>query len=596
MVREDQSRTVLSRVSVQYPGSHSGDHLIRPRFADTLTQRVGPFFILPIACFASLAAFAQDQTPTFRTTTRMVELSVVALTRDGQAVVDLRKDEIEIFEKGKRREVAFFRFDGEPEARLSGAALPAGIFTNRVEFTGGPPRNITALVLDTLNTDPRHQMWARAQLLRYLKALAPKTRVAVYHLGSTLRVLHDFTGDADALRARLETSGLQLPAQTPENIDNSIREAEQLIRMFPEDPYLAEMLTAKIETEMLYNAQVRQRKVETTLAAMDTLGAHLAGIPGRKNLVWIGGGISMFVLTGAMGFGPRASIQSHETAVRSASQRLAQHNIALYVVDARGLTGPQEAASADVSGAPVIRGRGRFERQQQAEQTSADPLPAAYTMAGITGGRVIINTNDPAEGLKLAEQDVRGAYALGFYAGSEPDGKWHDLKVRSKRPGVRLVHRQGYIAETGESALAEWTTAEWRSAVANPLGSTAIAIDARCQPPPGGDPATLAIILQLEPRHLLFRRQGEHMVADVEIAVAEKLLSGETNFYHEPGQFRLRPEQYASLTPANLRYARTWKPAPGISTVRILVRDRLTGRYGTLDLPAARIPTGAGGN
>lgn len=532
----------------------------------------------------------------FRTTTRLVEFSVVALTKGGQAVTDLRKDEIEIFEKGKRREVAFFRFDGEPEAEFTGAALPAGIFTNRAEFTGGPPRNITALVLDTLNTDPRDQMWVRAQLLRYLKALAPKTRVAVYHLGNQLHVLHDFTGDAQALRARLEKSGLQLPAQMSENIDNSIREAEELIRLFPDDPYLAEMLTAKIEMEMVSNAQVRQRKVEMTLRAMDTLGAHMAGIPGRKNMVWIGGGISMLVVTGAMGFGPHGSIQSHEAAVRAASQRLAQHNVALYVADARGLTGPQQAVSAEISGAPVIRGRGRFERQQQAEQTSADPLPAAYTMAGITGGRVIINTNDPAEGLKQAEQDVLGAYTLGFYAGSDPDGKWHELKVRSKRSGVRLVHRQGYIAETGGSALAEWTTAEWRSAAANPLGSTAIAIDARCQPPPGGDPTTLAMVLQLEPRHLLFRRQGEQMVADVEIAVAEKLPSGETSFHHEPGQFRLSLEQYASITPANLRYARTWKPAPGVATFRVLVRDRLTGRYGTLDLPAARIPTGAGGN
>jgi VWFA-related protein len=531
----------------------------------------------------------QEDPVVFRTTTRLVEFSIVVLDRNGKGVTNLRKEEFEVRENGKPRELAFYRFEGEPPAGPRKVTLPAGAFSNRVEFTGGPPRNVTALVLDTLNTLPQDQMWVRAQLFRYLKTLTPQTRVAIYHLGNRLNVLHDFTSDADALLARLEKAALQLPVQATDDIEPTVREAERLIAMFPDDPYLAEMLEARIENEMLYNAQVRQRKVEMTLASMESLGAHLAGIPGRKSMVWIGGGISMLSITGAMGFGPRGSIQSYEDAVRSASRRLAQHNIALYVVDARGLSGPDNL-SANLSGVRPLPGRGRFERQEQAEQISADPLPAAISMAAITGGRVIRNTNDPVEGLKQAEQDLRGSYTLGFYAGGDMDGKWHGLKVRVHRPGVRVVHRDGFFAEAGGALLAEWTAAEWRGAVMNPLGSTSIALDARSERPDDAEPGRIALILQIEPRHLFFRKDGDSMVADVEIGIAEKSPTGEATFRHGGGQFKLTAGQFAAMKPSDVRYGREWKPADGTSTVRILVRDRTTGRLGTLDLPVAAIP------
>jgi len=546
--------------------------------------------VLLVGAILATVLPAQDEPPVFTSTTRLVEFSLIALDKHGKAIADLKKEEVEVLEKGKRRDLAFFRFDGAPDSKRAEQPLPPGIFTNRVEYSPGPPRNVVALVLDTLNTATQDQMWVRAQLMRYLKTLSPETRVAVYHLGNQLRVLHDFTDDAAALRARIAKDSLQLPLQVTADMDRTIREAEQLIAMFPDDPFLAESLKTQIETEMLYNAQVRQRKVEMTLAAMGSLGAHLTGIPGRKNMVWIGGGISMLTITGAMGFGPMGGIQSHETIIREASQKLAQQNIALYVVDAKGLTGPTDA-NASMGGASPLPGRGRFERQQQAEQISADPLPAANTIAGITGGRVIRNTNDPASGMRQAEQDVRGAYTVGFYAAGEPDGKWHSLKVRVKRPGVKVVCREGFLAEAGGALLAEWTPNDWQSAARNPLGSTAIALDARCGPAQGGDQPTLMLILQIDPRHLHFQKDAEGMFANVEIGVAEKMPSGQTSFFRETGQYRFTQEQLATARSNSVRYTRSWVPAPGIASVRVIVRDRVTGRYGTLEVPVAKIPT-----
>jgi len=528
---------------------------------------------------------AQEQAPVFRTTTRLVEFTIVALDSHGNAVTDLKKDEVEVTEKGKRREVAFFRFEGSDAAVPPLKPLPAGLFSNRVEFSQGPPRNITAIVLDTLNTAPGDMMWVRAQVVRYLKALPPRTRVAVFHLGGRLAVLHDFTDDADSLRARIEKATLPLPLQAQADIDTMVREAEAIVQAFP---MLEEMLRTQIEIDMMANAAVRERRLEGTLAALESLGRHLEGIPGRKNLVWIGGGISMLSITGAMGFGPRSEVKSYEEPVTRSSRRLAQQGIALYVVDSKGLNGPTDM-SAMISGTTPVRGRGRFERQQQAEQTSNDMLPAAETMAAITGGRVIRNTNDPSDGMRKAGQDMLGAYSVGFYSGEEPDGKWHGMKVKVKRSGVRLVYRQGFLAESPAAAPAAWTEEEWRSAVYNPLGSGAISIDARCEPMPG-KPGQLGLVMQADPRQLHFRKEKDNVVAEIEIAIAEKGPAGELAFHQENGTITVPAAQSTRMGPEQTRYFHSWKPAPGSVTIRLVVRDKFTGRYGTLDVPVSKIP------
>jgi hypothetical protein len=69
------------------------------------------------------------------------------------------------------------------------------------------------------------------------------------------------------------------------------------------------------------------------------LGNHLAGIPGRKNLVWISGGVPVVTF----GARDRWTI-NYEPQIRAVAQRLASQNIAVYPVQASalqvGLSGP----------------------------------------------------------------------------------------------------------------------------------------------------------------------------------------------------------------------------------------------------------------
>jgi hypothetical protein len=48
---------------------------------------------------------------------------------------------------------------------------------------------------------------------------------------------------------------------------------------------------------------------------------------------------------------------------------------------------------------------------------------------------------------------------------------------------------------------------------------------------------------------------------------------------------KISPQRHASAQQEGLSYTRRLKPAPDAVSLRIIVRDMMTGQYGTLDVP-----------
>ena len=68
-------------------------------------------------------------------------------------------------------------------------------------------------------------------------------------------------------------------------------------------------------------------------------------------------------------------------------------------------------------------------------------------LAENTDGRAIVNRNDLAAGMKQIVRDSSAYYLLGYNSTQAPqDGKFHEIKVRVKRPGVQVRARKGYWA------------------------------------------------------------------------------------------------------------------------------------------------------
>jgi len=319
------------------------------------------------------------------------------------------------------------------------------------------------------------------------------------------------------------------------------------------------------------------------LAAMEALGHHLAGIPGRKNLVWISAGFSMFSLSVARG-GP-GSTESFEDKVRQTSRRLAQEGIALYIVDSRGIE-MAPASTAEYSAPMPVRGRGRFEPQMDAERISNDPHSAMELMASVTGGRYLFNTNDLSAGFKQVNADLRGAYTLGFYASEAPDNKWHKLRVRVARSGATVRHREGYTAEAEPSQPVEWSNSTWRDVLTSPIASSVIPLTATCQLTDSGE---FSLSINVSANQLSFRPDGDNLNAGLQLAVDERDAEGRSQPQIIGITAAVPKSKWDDVSANGLNYERRCKLGPGASTLRVVVRDTRTGQYGSLDVPLGKI-------
>jgi VWFA-related protein len=540
-------------------------------------------------CLAVLGA--QQRQPMFRAATRLVEVSVTVVDKKGQAVTGLTPADFVVTDQGKPRTVDIFHFDG---GRDVGTAAPApvaapGVFTNLPILSEDAPRNVTALVLDSLNTPPRFSGSSRVQLLRYLKTLAPRTVTAVYLMANQLFVLHDFSDDAAALRAKVEKANLPVSTMRETDTMQSIVEAESFLRSFTEDSKdsMVPFLNTSLRADAVADAAIKADRVQQSLAQIEALGAHMAEIPGRKSVVWIGGGFSMVAIT-ATTQGQKSTpeiLEIHENAVRQTSRRLAQQGIALYVVDANRVEA-SAATRAQMPQATAQRGRGNFEVFQDTAMMSADTKSPMQTMAAITGGRYFY-PDDATSGVDTFMTDLRAGYTLGFYVAETPDDKWHKLKVQVKRPGVTVRHREGYLLDATQTKPVAWTDDVWQAALSNPILSSAIPLTVSVKRTPAGE---LVVTVLADTATLQYAPNGDTLDAILDVLIADRAVDGPGRIHRSRVSSSVPVALWEGVRTKPTRYERAWTPAANATSLRVIVHDPNTGKYGSVDVPLSKVP------
>jgi VWFA-related protein len=574
-----------------------------------MRRRVAAASVVLVA--AGLTSSA-GQAPNFRAGTTLIEFTVVVTGEDGRHVTDLKQEDVSIVEGARPRDLAFFHYEGAPPAairvRSQPQTLPPGIYTNRPEYVPGPPRNITAILIDSLNTRAEDQVKVLAHILSFVSAVPSDSRVAIYRTGERVHVIHDFTDELDSLRKRLMKDGLEAPRDNQQSV---------AVQQMVIEPWQADAMAATMEAslEVAYqemagieersNQYMESRRVEFTMSSLEAVGNHLAGIPGRKNLIWMTSGVP------AISAATRDPWpENYVGALRRVAQRLATQGIAMYPVEATGVRPLYLNVNAGVRGSTrgvddsatagedaIARTAARVEARQRARGATQSPsqmstTPDAPRMLGtmdlfadLTGGRALRNTNDLLAGVKAAAEDMRGTYSVGFYAPHEPDEKWHTFTVKVRRPGVKVVHRQGYLSSAANKQSELWLADQWRAAANNPLGSASVRLDARFELKGN----TLSAILQIPAEDLSYRPLNGTTACTLEIAIAERTPQGLLGIRHEVGSFALKEGQMNDLSAVTVRFPKQWTIDAKTSLIRVVIRDRYTGRFGTLDVPVAAL-------
>ena len=130
-----------------------------------------------------------------------------------------------------------------------------------------------------------------------------------------------------------------------------------------------------------------------------------------------------------------------------------------------------------------------------------------------------------------------------------------------------------------------WSQDEWQVAMQNPLGSTGIRLDARADPVAGG----LNVLIQIAADDLYYKRVNGAPVTDLEIGFGERNGKEWTRVRRDGATITIKENPQQAVKPTIVRFSKMWTVDRDTTQVRLVVRDRMTGRFGALDMPLSEI-------
>jgi VWFA-related protein len=564
---------------------------------------------------AATDANSPNQQPqVIRSSTRLVEVSVIAQDGKGEPVTGLKKEDFSVLDEGKPQLISVFSC-GSPVPSTPPPALPSNFFTNRFDLKGEDPGAVTVILFDALNTAAQDQAYVRKQILRFLQTLRPEDHVAIYALTTNLIILHDFTHDVSDL---VDAVSRFTPKELA-TFDASTSKAIDLAGLSG-DPQWRGFQNALNNAEGQINDRNTLNRIGTTAAALEIIATHVATISGRKSLIWVSGGFpiqmgmpklgapqtEMQRVTSSGGSGdPRTAAGrgqsqpvgggdptnklsrgsresgSQTESIRKASDALNRVNMAIYPVDARGVElnagMSPEGRSADAQ--PSLASGGFFERQ--------DIRDSSRLLADRTGGKAFYGNNDIRDALRRAFDDGRYACTIGFYPDhGKWDGKFREIKVKVKTDGAHLRYRQGYYASPEGSGAEDAVKSALQQAALSPLETTSLGMVVSGKPIAPLSARSLQLQVSLDPKQFLLkeadnRQKGALDMAFVQRDAAGNLLVADKQHF----EVNFEQKQYEFLSKAGMILQRRVTVLPQADEIRVVVRDRHSGAVGSVRIP-----------
>lgn len=526
--------------------------------------------MLSLLLCAALLGQPPEETLTFRASANLVIVTVFVRDGQGRAVKGLTKDDFVVTENGKPQAVRVFEFQQIEEAAPAAAAMtaeaPAAQAAQAEQQTGAVlpvryrDRRLIVLYFDWTSLDETQQVRAKEAAEQWLRdKMTAADLVRIVAFGSRLRVAQDFTGDRDAL---IETVRRFQTGEMSELAAEGATDAGT-----GEDAAFA-----ADDTE--FNVFNTDRK----LAALEDLARSLAALPEKKAVVYFTAGVSR---TG----------MDNEAQLRAAVNAAVRSNVSFYPVDVRGLQAEPPGGGASVA---TVSGTGLFSGQTQGRQRqrSFDAQDTLEMLASDTGGKALFDSNDLVLGIQRAQQDIQSYYILGYYSSDERrDGQYRRVEVKlapavQARLRARLDYRRGYFAEKDFAAFTSYDKEKQ-------LEEALLA----------GDPVT-QLRLALEVNWFRLGRSQYFVPVAVKIpgsAIPLKKQGGaETTTFDFVGQVKdargavaatvrdsiriqLREEKAGQLGSRSLVYDTGFTLPPGAYTMRMVVRENLTGKLSSFD-------------
>lgn len=556
-----------------------------------------------------------------RVTTNLVQVDVVVTDGDGKQVTDLRPEEFEVFEDGKRRQLTNFSYISTERTSDAAPVVRSPAPTNTDAPKVAPAllrpeqvRRTIALVVDDLGLSFESVGYVRQALRKFVdEQMQPGDLVAIIRTSAGSGAAQQLTSDKRRLYAAIERvrwnpagrggdspfGGIETNPGAPD-----VKSSQQVIAEFEETR--------------------AARYSVGTISAVNYVVRGLADFPGRKSLVLISESFKLF------------TIEGRNTQLLDSLRRLTDQanlaSVAISTLDASGLQTLTATAADSIvvkgyvfspnqlatSGGmallppPPARNTSRVDQNiaTQAERDSLDAFRKLNSMmdqrqqqnienqsvlsylAQRTGGSFVSNRNDLGAGLQKITDDQKGYYLIGYRPGDsiiDPKTgrrRYQQIAVKVKRDGLRVRARAGYFGITDEEkhSLPQTRDAQLGAALTSPFASDGVGLRLTAlfgNAPEGG--SFIRALLQIDAQDLAFAddADGSHKVVfDVAAVnfgadgrVVDQLTQTQTlNISKDAFQQVLRDGLLYSL---NVPVKQ-----PGAYQLRVAVRDATRGSVG----------------
>ncbi len=538
------------------------------------------------------AATSQEPPATFPARVEQVTVDVVVTDRTGEPVAGLKKEDLEVYENGVPQAIVSFdaievaaapAARSAPRPRVSSNQSPERrrpgrtfvIVFDDIHLAPFTAQRAKAAVADFLRTQVREgdrvtlvaagggTWWTarmeagRDEMIELVKRLSgravPETgrdRISEYE---AMRI-HVFRDEMimNRVQRRLEASGQMTATQQSQHVTGPRAVEDPLVTGRAAEVYFAVAARNRISLEAL----------ERSLQA-------LVDVQGRKSLVLVSDG---FI------YDPQVDLFKR---LVDASRRA---NTAIYFVNSRGLEGLPLALTAEFS-APLPP-----EDIGSAFAESYEATEGSESLAGDSGGFTVRNTNDLAGGFKRIADETRVYYLVGYNpTNTARDGTFRKIQVKVRAgKGIQIRARKGYYAPSAQEAARAPRPGDpvFQHALDSPYEVDDIPLRMthflREEASLLGR-AHVLVATEVDVRSLAFVEEEGRSNGTLQfLMVATNRETGEFFRYDQKVDLKLTPDIRDQINRTWLPIVREFELVTGRYQAKIVVRDKATGRMGTV--------------